>query len=379
MENLELTHINSLFDLSDFDLAPGVIHLAASGESPFLRQHMQAFTDYSIDKGRGWPGRLAQEERVESARSRAARIFGVPREEIGFVSNVAEGMSILSESINWRVGDNVCIDAVDFPSVVLPFGRSKKLSVELRIAEGDDPCRFSAIVESNTRVIAVSSVSYLTGERHDLGLVRKLADSSGAILAVDFSQSAGVLPTSASIADFAFSACYKFLLGCTGVAIAYWNRERQPDWAPSTAGWYSVELSQQHPDYRLFAPLKGDASRFSRGNVSYPSIYVLDRALEYLSTVSETVISKQVSILADTFLAGLGSLNIEPMTPRVRSRRGPSICFASREAQDLVCRLGDRSVVAFNGGGRVRVSFHGYNNSTDVSKAIGILGEEWRG
>lgn len=30
--------INSLFDVADFDLASGVIHLAASGESPFLRQ-----------------------------------------------------------------------------------------------------------------------------------------------------------------------------------------------------------------------------------------------------------------------------------------------------------------------------------------------------
>ncbi len=371
--------ISSLFDVSDFELASGVIHLAASGESPFLRQHMQAFIDYSIDKGRGLPGRLAQEQRLESVRSRAARLFCVPREEIGFVANVAEGMSILSESINWQVGDNVCIDSVDFPSVVLPFAGRKNPWVELRIAKGDDPCRLSKIVDSNTRVIALSSVSYLTGERHDLGLVRELANSSGAILAVDFSQSAGVIPTNASVADFAFSACYKFLLGCTGVAIAYWNRDLQPDWEPISAGWYSVDPSEQHPDYQLHAPLKRGASRFSRGNVSYPSIYVLDQALEYLSIVSEETMSKHVVALADTFLAGLDRLNIEPMTPRNRSRRGPSICFSSREARELVCRLGNRSVVVFNGGERIRFSFHGYNTSADVINAIRILGEEWRG
>lgn len=89
--------------------------------------------------------------------------------------------------------------------------------------------------------------------------------------------------------------------------------------------------------------------------------------------------SKHVAALADTFLAGLDSLNIEPMTPRNPSRRGPSICFSSREARDLVCRLGDRSVVVFNGGERIRFSFHGYNTSADVVNAIRILGEEWRG
>ena len=46
---------------------------------------------------------------------------------------------------------------------------------------------------------------------------------------------AGYLPLEASIADFAFSACYKWLLGVTGVAVAYWNRARQPGWSPASA------------------------------------------------------------------------------------------------------------------------------------------------
>ena len=371
-------YINSLFALSDFDVALGVIHFAAAGESPFLREHKQAFAAYSIDKGKGMLGRLAQEERVESARKKAARLFCVTCVEIGFVANVAEGIAILSESIAWKVGDNVCVDSVDFPSVVLPFRTRQNSYVELRVAKGDDPCRLAKIVDKNTRVIALSSVSYLTGERHDLEFARKLADTSEALLVVDFTQSAGVIPTRAAIADFAFSACYKFLLGCTGVAIAYWNRDRQPHWAPNTAGWYSVELPPR-PDYQICAPLKIGAARFSRGNVSYPSIYVLDRALDYLSGVSDDAICVHVSALADAFLAGLDRLNITIMTPRDSNRRGPSICFSSYEAKDLVHRLGGRSVIAYNGGERVRFSFHGYNNSNDVEMALEILREEWRG
>ena len=57
---------------------------------------------------------------------------------------------------------------------------------------------------------------------------------------VDFTQAAGYLPIEASVADFAFSACYKWLLGVTGVAVAYWNRTRQPGWG----------RPQRHPKWR---------------------------------------------------------------------------------------------------------------------------------
>ena len=71
--------------------------------------------------------------------------------------------------------------------------------------------RFSACVDDRTRVIAVSHVSYLTGERHDLAALRVLADRVGALLVVDFTQAAGWMPIDASVADFGFSACYKWL------------------------------------------------------------------------------------------------------------------------------------------------------------------------
>ena len=85
-------------------------------------------------------------------------------------------------------------------------------------------------------MILVSYVSYLNGERFDLGPLRRAADAVGALLIVDFTQASGYLPIDAEVADFAFSASYKWMLGMTGVATACWNRRRQPDWAPATAG-----------------------------------------------------------------------------------------------------------------------------------------------
>lgn len=367
-----------LFDLSDFRIDPEVSHFTAASETPFLYQHDRAFTDYATDKGKGWPGRFAMEDRVESARKRAARLFHVQEEDVGFVSNVAEGVAIVAESLRWKAGDNICVDAADYPSVVLPFSHAQAQEVELRVAQGMDPDRFEAIVDENTRLISIANVSYITGERHDLQKLRQLADQHDAILLVDFTQMAGAYPVEASIADFAFSSCYKFLLGCTGVAIAYWNQERQPEWRPSTLGWYSVEFLP-HIDYRQPPTIKPGAARFSRGNLSYPSVYVLDGALAYLATVEEVELADHIEGLATEYYEGLVELGVEPITPQEPRRRGPSICFVcsdNEEANALRARLAEHRMVALNIDQTIRVSFHGYNGSVEVSKLIEVLDRE---
>ena len=347
-----------LFDPADFRIEPGVAHLCAAGESAFLRAHDQAFADFAADTSRAEAGRDRQFARERTARGQAAALFGVDASEIGFVSNVAEGMSILAESVAWVEGDTVHVNAIEFPSVALPFSMG---GVEL-----------SPRVEARTRVVAVSHVSYLTGERRDLVALREAADRHGALLVVDFSQSAGVLPVEAYLADFAFSACYKFLLGCTGVAVAYWNRRRQPGWTPRSGGWNSVELADL-PDYQAPAVPRPDAARFTRGNPALPSVYVLSSALEYLARYDRGDLAAHVEALAGELLDGLAGLRIEPLTPREAARRGPSVSIPAADPQGLARRLAARSVLAWGGQGRLRLSFHGYNGSRDVEQALSAL------
>jgi len=75
------------------------------------RAHDEALLRYVSDKSRGMPGRSAQEKEIEDARAGMARLWGVDPGDIGFVSNVAEGVSIVAESIDWREGDSIAIDA----------------------------------------------------------------------------------------------------------------------------------------------------------------------------------------------------------------------------------------------------------------------------
>ena len=58
------------------------------------------------------------------------------------------------------------------------------------------------------------------------------------------------------------------------------------------------------------------------------------------------------------------------MTPE---NHGASICLPHPQAADIVRRLESEGVLTWNGRGRVRVSFHGYNGEADVARAFAAL------
>jgi cysteine desulfurase/selenocysteine lyase len=363
--------MNPLFDPADFRLPSGVTHVCAGGETAALRSHDAALLRYVADKSSGLPGRTAQEKEIESARAGMARLWGVDPADIGFVSNVAEGVSIVVESIDWHEGDSIAIDANEYPSVVGPVAMRRNPTIALRQARGTEPDRLAACADGSTRIIAASYVSYLTGERTDLTVLRALADRSGALLLVDFTQASGYLPIDASLADFAFSACYKWMLGITGVAVAYWNRVRQPDWAPASAGWHSFAPGSR--GYDTIPALKPDAMRFTRGNPAHCPIYVLNNALSYLSKFDMQDVQRHVQTLTVALLEALAASQVPVMTPADPGRHGASVCVASPRAQAIVDALYSRDVYAWNGQGRVRISFHGYNTMADVERVAEAL------
>lgn len=362
--------LTPLFPRADFRIPDDVVHVCAAGETPFLKQHDAAMAAYAADKSRAMFGRAAQDAQVARARELIASAWGVALGDIGFVSSVAEGVSLLVESLEWRAGDNAVFDADEYPSVVVPVALRPR--AELRFAQGTAPDRLSRLVDAHTRLIGVSYVSFLTGERADLAALRAVADRVGAMLVVDFTQAAGYLPTPAGLADFAFSACYKWLLGTTGVAVGYWNRARQPDWAPGTAGWFSL-ADHGRPDYGATLELVDDAMRMTRGNPAFLPIYVLSSGLEYLRRFPADAVAAHVEALAGALLGRLSELQIASTTPEDPARRGGNVCIAHPRAQAIVDALAERGVWAWNGRGRIRFSFHGYNGGDDVEKIVATL------
>ncbi|KAL5340426.1 pyridoxal phosphate-dependent transferase [Aspergillus crustosus] len=375
---------NPLFPPAAFHTTPGITHVCAAGETLPLEAHKAALTNYLSDKASGHIGPAAKTKQIEHVRSVIAQQWKVPKQEIGFAGNVADGVSMLVDSLHWEEGDNVVLDPDDFPSLIAPFAvksqaHRERYGVEIPQVRYAAEKELEAAVDRRTRLIAISYVSYLNGARVDLSFYRRVADSVGAILVVDYSQAAGYLPIDASIADFAFTACHKWLLGVTGVTIAYWNRTRQPDWKPTTAGWYSLDFGHPRPQWgEETLRFRDDALVFTRGNPSHMSIYVLRESVDFLSRWDAVEIERHVQILTTAFLEGLEREGIQSSTPKEKHRHGGSVTIHCNGASEIVDGLRKAEIYAWNGNGRVRISFHGYNSRRDVERLLEEVPALWR-
>jgi selenocysteine lyase/cysteine desulfurase len=363
-------HVVPLFDPGAFRIPPGTVHVCAGGETPVLRSHAAAFERYGADKSMGPASRPRVDDEAERLCARLGAFWSVAAEEIGLVSSVAEGMSILVESLDWREGDNVVVAADEYPSVVAPL--ALRHGVALRFADMMDADAVAAACDGRTRMIAVSAVSMVDGRRHDLAALRQVADRAGALLAVDFTQASGWLPIEASVADFAFASCYKWMLGITGIAIAYWNRARQPGWVPATAGWYSIAMPGK-PDWSQPVALRADAGRFTRGNPSHAGAYVMHEALDFLEAFPRGAVRAHVQGLTADLLARLDAAGIASTTPRDPARHGANVCIAHDRATAIVAAMAEQGVLAWNGRGRIRFSFHGYNDAAELGRIMDAL------
>ena len=83
-----------------------------------------------------------------------------------------------------------------------------------------------------------------------------------------------------------------------------------------------------------------------------------------------------------TLMVSPGDFNLKKifpnLTPADPARHGASVCVPSPRAQAIVDGLAQRGVLAWNGVGRVRFSFHGYNSLQDVDRAVDALRAEWK-
>jgi selenocysteine lyase/cysteine desulfurase len=358
-----------------------IIHLCAGGESPMLKSHRVAVEQFFADKALGEESRQRMDKTVSRCKEKVGILLGVPPANIAFISTSSEGINLLAHGLKWRSGDNIIVCDVEFPSDVLPWTRLREQGVEVRVVRNQNwlvsLSDLKRALDDRTRIVAVSDVSYFTGQRLPLKELSEMVRSSNALLSIDSTHAAGVIPVQAGYADILVASCYKWLLGTHGVAIFYWNRERLPDLEPPFLGWHSGESIPDWHEPTVFTPRSG-ADRFEAGNLGFVSIYILDNALDHILRVGIEAIESHVLSLSGLVWEGLHGLGYELMTPPDPGQRAGNICFMTPHISEIMAWLGERKIRvwgAYAGVGRVRVSTHLYNSEQDVQRLLNALEE----
>jgi len=364
---------------SEFVGLENVTHLAAGGETPMLKSHRQVFDQFMIDKARGEEARAREADMVELTRGKCARLFSVKPEEITFLSNASEGINNVAYGLDWRSGDNVVVADVEFPSGILPWTRFEQLGVEVRVVRHKrwfiDLEDIAAMIDERTRVVTISHVSMFTGQRIDLESLSRLVRSSNALLLLDATHAAGVVPVDASLADIMVSSCYKWLLGIHGAAVFYINRERLPDFSPPFLGWNNLA---RHGGWEKPTEFTAQASahRFQPGNAGFISVYILNNALDWILKIGIDAIEQHALGLSGTLFQAVESLGFELMTPSEDSQRAGNVCFMAENLERIRQVLEQQRIFiwgGYAGFGRLRISTHLYNDSADVERCIAAL------
>ena len=365
-----------LIDRREFVGLEDVAHLCTGGEAPWLRSHTAACERFGALKSGGMAGREEMFRIGERARARAARILGVAPGELAFLAHSSEGLNQAVRSVEWRAGDNVVFADLEYPSLVYPGAMLRERGVEPRVVRTrghylsiDD---LAAHVDRRTRLVLVSLVSYLTGQRLDLARCADIAHGVGARLAVDATHAAGVVPVPGGVCDFVVSSCYKWLLATHGVGLFGYSARRVGDLVPATVGWHSVGHRGGTND-PLAMPWRPDASRLEAGNPSLLGLAVLDNALARLEGLAPEAVERHAVGLGGRLIEGLRSRGFTVLTPEAPAERAGNVCFLADDAAGLAGRLAEQRVLVWGGEGRIRVSPHVHCDADDVERFFEAL------
>jgi selenocysteine lyase/cysteine desulfurase len=72
-------------------------------------------------------------------------------------------------------------------------------------------------------------------------------------------------------------------------------------------------------------------------------------------------------------LARLAAEGIASMTLPDPAQHSASVCIAHDRAGAIVEAMAAQGVLAWNGRGRIRISFHGYNDATELDRVMAAL------
>ena len=315
---------------------------------------------------------------LERTRKKFAELINANRDEIAFVKNTSEGISIVANGFDWQLGDNVVIPDIEFPANVYPWWNLKQRGVETRMVKSvEGRVLFDELikqVDNRTRILSISSVECNSGFRSDLNRLGTFCKEKGILFFVDAIQSLGVLPLDVKKdhIDFLSADGHKWMLSVEGLGGFYISKNVVDRIRPTTMGWGNVVNAENFMDYDF--TLQKDAKKFEEGTPNTISIHAFGAALELLLEAGMDNIEKRVITLGDHIIAELNRRNIKIYSSTLLNERSGNISFIlDKDVSKLYSFMLENKVKLTVRDGLVRFSPHFYNNEDEVLQVFDLL------
>jgi cysteine desulfurase/selenocysteine lyase len=315
---------------------------------------------------------------AEETRAMIGEMINCNEDRISFLDNTTNGMIWLASGIDWKHGDRIILNDVEFPANVYPFLQLKEKGVEIDFIKSNDGIvtaeEIIDAIQPRTKLISVSFVQFLSGYRIDLEKIGKICREKGIFFSVDAIQGLGAvrLDVDKCNIDFLASGTQKWLLGLQGLAFIYVQKEFQEKMKSAPIGWLAVKDAWNLLDFDLAT--KETAERFQPGTLNNLAIYAFNSSMKLFKEFGFDEVEKQVLSNSKYFIDELAKIGyVPPLSTLPEKHLSGIVSFRSENAQNIFDILSQKKIVCSLREGYIRFAPHFYNTKQEIDLVVDTM------
>lgn len=290
---------------------------------------------------------------TQLTRASIATLLAVPQEWVSLGSSSAPLLGSVAAGL--PDGARVLAPENEHNSNLIPYVNQAHRGVTIELVKLSE---LAERVTLDTTLVSCSAVQSLTGEVADIVAIRAATAACGALFCLDASQGCGWLPLSGASADVIVCSMYKWLCTPMGGAFMVMRPEVAARFRPVTPSWASME-DPAAPPYGADMRMPPSGRKFDTVP-NLISMIAARQSIDALLSIGVDTIHRHDVALANRFRAGL---KLAPSNSAI----------VALPWEGAAKRLAAAGVVATEWRGNLRLSFHVYNDESDVDAALDVL------
>jgi len=357
------------------------IFLAHAAVAPISGPGREAMDAWNAEAAAGRQESDAVWKRVAQTRAVAARFLGCEAEEVSLLGPTALGLGLVALGLDWKPGDEVIFDPLDYPANVYPWRELERKGVRALPIQRKpgDPIGWETIrplIAQKTKLVSLATAHYLSGQQPELPVIGPELKKRNILLCLDGIQTLGVLPAAFADADFLAADAHKWMLGPVGAGVLMVRKRAWDRLRPPLLGSWNVVSPEflAQPEIRF----ENGGRRYEPGSLNLPGIEGMRASLELLDSLGMAPISTHALHLARQVREGARRAGLAiyggPGEDRViTSLLGPAEGWEKTKARMEAAKIRVSWRKEHGGQTLLRVAPHVGNTGEEIEEFLSVL------